>query len=316
MPVKIPDALPATRILTEENIFVMTETRSRAQDIRPLRIAILNLMPTKEATETQLLRLIGNSPLQAEVTLLRTASYASTNTPQSHLDTFYRTFDEVRAERFDGLVITGAPVELMDFQDVRYWEELTQIMRWADKHVFSTLFICWAAQAALHYYYGIGKIELPEKLFGVFEHAVRDKSHPLTRGFDDAYAIPVSRHTAVDERQVYACPDLAVLAVSEESGVGLMASRDRRRVFSTGHSEYDADTLDREYRRDLDKGLAIKPPKHYYPCDDPRLPPRQRWRAHASLLFANWLNYCVYQETPYDLTQLEAAADGCWDYAI
>jgi homoserine O-succinyltransferase len=282
----------------------MTERRSAMQDIRPLRIAILNLMPTKEATETQLLRLIGNTPLQVEVTLLRTASYSPTNTSQTHLDTFYKTFDEARHELFDGFIITGAPVELMDFEDVRYWDELRRVMDWADRHVYSTLFICWAAQAALFHHYGIGKMELPRKMFGVFAHRVRDRNNPLERGFDDSYYIPVSRHTAVNESSLYACHDLNVLAVSEESGVGLVASRDGRRVFATGHSEYDSDTLDKEYRRDLAKGLPIEKPRHYYPADDDRKSPMVRWRSHASLLFQNWLNYCVYQETPYDLDKL------------
>ncbi|MDR2657420.1 MAG: homoserine O-succinyltransferase [Oscillospiraceae bacterium] len=325
MPVKIPDALPATRILAQENIFVMTERRSASQDIRPLKIAILNLMPTKEATETQLLRLIGNTPLQVEITLLRTASYASTNTSQTHLDTFYKTFDEARNELYDGFIITGAPVELMDFEDVRYWDELRMIMDWADRNVYSTLYICWAAQAALFHHYRIGKIELPRKMFGVFEHRVRDRNNPLMRGFDDAYYIPVSRHTAVNESALYACPDLNVLAVSEESGVGLVASRDGRRVFATGHSEYDADTLDKEYRRDLAKGMPIEKPRHYYPADDDTKPPMVRWRSHASLLFQNWLNYFVYQETPYDLgTMQPVAASECgerreeavWNYSI
>jgi homoserine O-succinyltransferase len=303
----------------------MTERRSASQDIRPLKIAILNLMPTKEATETQLLRLIGNTPLQVEITLLRTASYASTNTAQSHLDAFYKTFDQARRELYDGFIVTGAPVELMDFQDVRYWDELRAIMDWADRNVYSALYICWAAQAALFHYYGIDKMELPRKMFGVFEHRVRDRNNPLTRGFDDAYYIPVSRHTAINEAALYACPDLNVLAVSEESGVGLVSSRDGRRVFATGHSEYDADTLDKEYRRDLAKGLRIEKPRHYYPADDDTMPPMVRWRSHASLLFQNWLNYFVYQETPFDLeTMKPVPPSGCadaergeaWSYAI
>lgn len=304
MPVKIPDALPATRILTEENIFVMTEKRSAAQDIRPLRIAILNLMPTKEATETQLLRLIGNTPLQVEVTLLHTKSYASQNVDAAHLQTFYRTFDQVRDEFFDGVIITGAPVEKLDFQDVRYWRELQDIMAWADDRVFSTLYICWAAQAGLYYHYGIEKHPLAEKMFGVFPHRVLTRESRLVRGFDDVFDIPVSRRTAVDERQVYSCPDLAVLAASQESGIGLIVSRDGRRVFATGHSEYNPDTLAKEYFRDVEKGLPIRLPRHYFPQDDPAQPPLVRWRSHANLLFANWLNYFVYQETPYELASL------------
>lgn len=304
MPVKIPDTLPAARTLAEENIFVMTQERSMQQDIRPLRIAVLNLMPTKERTETQLMRIIGNTPLQVEVTLLRTATYEGSNTAREHLTAFYRTFDEVAQERFDGLIITGAPVEQLDFHQVRYWEELQQVMRWADTHVFSTMFICWAAQAALFHYYGIDKHSLPHKMFGVFEHRVLDARSRLVRGFDDAFWIPVSRHTAIDEADVHACSHLQLLAISQESGIGLIQSVDGRRVFATGHSEYDALTLDAEYWRDVDKGLDVKVPKHYYPGDDPEQPPVVRWRSHANLLFLNWLNYYVYQETPYDLANL------------
>lgn len=305
MPVKIPDALPATKVLTDENIFVMTEYRSTHQDIRPLRIAILNLMPTKEATETQLLRLIGNTPLQVEVTLLRTASYASTNTSWEHLSAFYRTFDDIQNEYFDGVIFTGAPVEMMEFEDVRYWEEFKRIVDWADQYAFSTLYICWAAQAGLFYHYGINKQPLDQKMFGVFPHAVLDRSHKLVRGFDDVFDIPVSRHTAVCEPELYACPDLSVLAASETSGVGLIVSRDGRRIFATGHSEYDPDTLANEYFRDVNKGLSIAPPRNYFPGDDPGQNPIVRWRGHANLLFSNWLNYYVYQETPYDLRSLD-----------
>jgi len=311
MPVKIPDALPATRILTEERIFVMTEKRSASQDIRPLHIAILNLMPTKETTETQLLRLIGNTPLQVEVTLLRTQTYASQNVDQEHLKTFYRTFEDVKDEYFDGVIITGAPVEKMDFKDVRYWQELESIMAWADARAFSTLYICWAAQAGLYYHYGIEKRPLEKKMFGIFPHRVLTRESRLVRGFDDVFDIPMSRHTAVDEEQVYACKDLMVLAASQESGIGLIISRDGRRVFATGHSEYNPDTLANEYFRDLNKGLPIEIPKHYFPGDDPAQPPMVRWRAHANLLFANWLNYFVYQETPYDLSSLGTAKGGC-----
>lgn len=304
MPVKIPDALPATRILSEENIFVMTEKRSAHQDIRPLKIAILNLMPTKEATETQILRLIGNTPLQVEVTLLRTDSYSSQHTDPTHLDAFYRTFHDVEDDFFDGLIITGAPVELLDFKDVKYWNELKEIMEWADARVFSTLFICWAAQAGLYFHYGIDKIPLKEKMFGVFKHKLLTRASKLVRGFDDVFDIPVSRHTGLIESDVYKEPDLIVLAASDESGIGLVASCDGRRVFATGHSEYDIDTLANEYRRDKLKGLPVLPPKHYFPDDDSQNVPRVRWRSHANLLFQNWLNYCVYQETPYDLNEL------------
>lgn len=304
MPVKIPDALPATKTLAEENIFVMTEKRSAHQDIRPLKIAILNLMPTKEATETQLLRLIGNTPLQVEVTLLRTDSYIPQNADQTHLETFYRTFSDVEEDFFDGLIITGAPVELMDFKDVKYWQELKDIMDWADSRVFSTLFICWAAQAGLFYHYGIDKHPLEKKMFGVFPHKVLNRQSKLMRGFDDEFFIPVSRHTALNEDDVYACEDLSVLAASEESGIGIAVSHDGRRVFATGHSEYAFDTLYHEYMRDINKGLKIDKPKHYFTNDNPSEAPIVRWRSHANLLFQNWLNYCVYQETPYDLHEL------------
>ena len=305
MPVCIPDALPAARILASENIFVMTHMRSSHQDIRPLHIAVLNLMPTKEATETQLMRLIGNTPLQVQVTLLRTATYESQHTAAEHLETFYRTLDEVRDERFDGLIITGAPVEQMDFRDVQYWRELERIMAWAKENVFSTLFICWAAQAGLFYHYGIDKRPLSKKMFGVFPHRVLDRSCPLLRGFDDEFFIPVSRHTAIDEDAVRACEQLRVIAASPESGVGLIISRDNRFVFATGHSEYDANTLANEYFRDVNKGLEIDVPKHYFPNDDPSQQPVVRWRSHANLLFQNWLNYYVYQETPFDLSQMK-----------
>ena len=310
MPVCIPDALPAAKTLAAENIFVMTHQRSTHQDIRPLNIAILNLMPTKEATETQLMRLIGNTPLQINVTLLRTATYESQHTASEHLATFYRTFEEVQSERFDGLIITGAPVEQMDFREVGYWRELERVMAWAKENVFSTLFICWAAQAGLYYHYGIDKHPLPSKMFGVFTHRVLDRSCKLVRGFDDEFLIPVSRHTAIDEAAVYACPDLHVAAASPESGVGLIVSRDNRFVFATGHSEYDANTLANEYFRDVSKGLPIAIPQHYFPNDDPSQTPLLRWRGHANLLFQNWLNYYVYQETPYDL-QTEFASNRC-----
>ena len=304
MPVKIPDALPATRVLTEENIFVMTEKRSVTQDIRPLKIAILNLMPTKERTETQLLRLIGNTPLQVEITLLRTGTYESRNTDEEYLRTFYRTYEEVRNEYFDGVIITGAPVEQMAFDQVAYWDELTRVMAWADSRAFSTLYICWAAQAGLYHYYGVEKSALPRKLFGVFEVGLTDRRDKLLRGFDDVFTVPMSRHTQVDEAAVDACEDLIVLARSPQTGVALLRSRDGRRVFATGHSEYDRDTLAREFFRDREKGLDIRVPENYFPGDDPRNAPVMRWHSHASLLFSNWLNYFVYQETPYELQSL------------
>ncbi len=304
MPVKIPDALPATRTLTEENIFVMTEKRSQSQDIRPLRIAILNLMPTKEDTETQLLRLIGNTPLQIEITLLRTQSYRSQTTGIEHLQTFYRTFSQVEGEYFDGLVITGAPVETLDFAQVKYWEELKSIMAWADGHVYSTLYICWAAQAGLHYHYGIGKLPLAQKLFGVFEFSLADRHDPLLRGMNDVFRAPMSRHTRIDEDAAMNVPQLKVLARGEEGGIALLRSDDGRRVFATGHSEYDRMTLAREYFRDVDKKLPIQVPQHYFPQDDPAKTPRLSWHADANLLFGNWLNYFVYQETPFELSSL------------
>ena len=303
MPVKIPDALPATRVLAEENIFVMTEKRSQMQDIRPLRIAILNLMPTKEKTETQLLRLISNSPLQVEIALLRTGTYEGTHTSMDYLDAFYRTIDDVQEEYFDGLIITGAPVEKLDFADVLYWDELTRVMDWADRRVFSTLYICWAAQAGLYYHYGINKRPLDAKLFGIFETELTDKRDQLLCGFDDAFVVPMSRHTALDEAALAKCEDLIVLATSPDTGAALMRSRDGRRVFATGHSEYDRETLAHEYYRDRDKGLPIDLPQNYFPGNDPSRAPRMNWHAHASLLFANWLNYFVYQETPYELAK-------------
>lgn len=301
MPVKIPDALPATKILNDENIFVMTEKRSATQDIRPLRIAILNLMPTKEKTETQLLRLISNSPLQVEITLVRTDSYESKNVSAEYLNTFYRTFEEIKDELFDGFIITGAPVEKLDFQDVLYWDELTRIMRWADENVFSTLFICWAAQAGLYFHYGIEKFPLEKKLFGVYETQITDVHDKLLCGLDDTFTVPMSRHTRLNEEAVEACGDLIVLAKSAATGTALVRSKDGRRVFATGHSEYDRDSLASEYFRDLGKGMPMDVPDNYFPDGDPTRAPRVTWHAHASLLFANWLNYFVYQETPYDL---------------
>ena len=304
MKVGISTATFFTRVLTEENIFVMTEKRSVTQDIRPLKIAILNLMPTKERTETQLLRLIGNTPLQVEITLLRTGTYESRNTDEEYLRTFYRTYEEVRNEYFDGVIITGAPVEQMAFGQVAYWDELTRVMAWADSRAFSTLYICWAAQAGLYHHYGIEKSALPRKLFGVFEVGLTDRRDKLLRGFDDVFTVPMSRHTQVDEAAVDACEDLIVLARSPQTGVALLRSRDGRRVFATGHSEYDRDTLAREFFRDREKGLDIRVPENYFPGDDPRNAPVMRWHSHASLLFSNWLNYFVYQETPYELQSL------------
>lgn len=304
MPVRIPNGLPAIEVLNKENIFVMTETRASTQDIRPLKIAAMNLMPTKEITETQLLRVLGNTALQVEVTLLYTASYQPRHTDKSYLNAFYRTFDEVKDELFDGLIITGAPVEQMPFEDVAYWDELVEVMDWASEHVFSTLFICWGAQAALYHYYGIEKQQLPQKLFGVYAHKVLNPTHKLLRGFDDVFYAPHSRHTTVRVSDVQVHPALEVLATSEQAGLYIAASRDGRRVFVTGHGEYDPDTLEREYKRDLNAGLPIEPPFNYYPDNDATQPPRVTWRAHGNMLYGNWLNYFVYQETPYVVEEI------------
>lgn len=308
MPVIIPERLPAGEILAKENIFVMDERRAQRQDIRPLRIAILNLMPTKIATETQLLRLIGNSPLQVEITLLRTATHKSKNTPGEHLVSFYRTIDDVKDQRFDGLVITGAPVEHLPFEAVDYWEELKCIMDWRKSHVFSTFFICWGAQAGLYHEYGIPKYPLAEKMFGVFPHRVTCKNVPLMRGFDDLFFAPHSRHTEIRRSDIDRSPDLEVFAESDEAGVYIVGSRSRRDIYVTGHSEYDPLTLKAEYDRDVRLNLPIQVPRNYFPDDDPTREPQVLWRSHSNLLYVNWLNYYVYQETPYDLDQLNGFA--------
>lgn len=305
MPIKIPDHLPAMEALTRENIFVMGEDRAYHQDIRPLKIAVLNIMPTKITTETQLLRLLGNSPLQVEIVLLHPKTYTSRNTAEEHLATFYHTFDEIKADNFDGLVITGAPVEQMEFESVAYWEELQQIMDWAWRHVYSTLYICWGSQAGLYHHYGIPKYPLKEKLFGVFPHHVCKKHIKLLRGFDDEFWAPHSRHTEVRREDIEKVPELEILAESDEAGVYIVGSKDGRHIFVSGHSEYDPLTLKAEYDRDVDKGLDIAAPKNYFPDDDPKREPIVRWRGHANLLFTNWLNYYVYQETPYDLGQIK-----------
>lgn len=303
MPVKIDSKLPAKAFLEQENIFVMTSERALSQEIRPLKIAILNLMPNKIATETQLLRLIGNTPLQAEIVLLRTASYDSKHTDREHLDSFYRTFDEAVRQKlkFDGLIVTGAPVEKMDFAEVAYWDELSRIMEWAKHNVYSAMYICWAAQAAMYALYGINKRPLPEKISGVFSHRVLDKLNPLVRGFNDRFDAPHSRYTEVDKRLIEAERRLDILAESEEAGVYLVGSRDLRSVFVFGHGEYDVDSLHKEYIRDIEAGLSIEPPRHYYVNGVPGALPPMTWRAHESLLIQNWLNYCVYQSTPYDI---------------
>ena len=304
MPVIIPVALPATETLTNEQIFVMHEQRAQAQDIRPLKLAIVNLMPTKIVTETQLLRLISNTALQAEVDLIRMASHVSKNVSAEHLATFYKDFEEIKNNQYDGMIVTGAPVEQLSFQEVNYWDELKLIFDFADKNVFSTLFICWGAQAALYHYYGIPKYPLPEKRFGVFEHEVMIK-RPIVRGFDDVFYAPHSRHTEFRAGDIAKVDELEIIAQSSEAGVYLVASKDGRRVFVSGHCEYDPLTLDAEYRRDVSQGKPISVPKNYYPNDDPSCTPVVRWRGHGNLLFSNWLNYYVYQETPFDLANLK-----------
>ena len=301
MPIKIPNQLPATNILSAENIFVMTETRAITQDIRPLHILLLNLMPTKVETETQLARVLGNTPLQIELELIAPAGHVSKNTSQAHMLAFYKTFDEVRDRTFDGLVITGAPVELMEFEEVDYWPELCEIMEWSKTHVYSTFHICWGAQAGLYYHYGIKKYALPEKLFGVFPHVVERRSSMLMRGFDDVFMVPHSRHTTIQREEVEACKALKLLASSPQAGIYAMATEGGRQIFITGHSEYDAGTLQKEYLRDKNAGLPIHVPENYFPDDDDTQTPRATWRSHANLLYQNWLNYFVYQETPYDL---------------
>lgn len=304
MPIRIPDALPATAALESENIFVMTEYRAVHQDIRPLRVLILNLMPTKIATETQLMRKLSNTPLQIEVDLLRTLSHEAKNVSPEHLKTFYRTFDDVRNEQYDGLIITGAPVEKLAFEDVDYWGELVDIMDWSKTNVHSTLHICWGAQAGLYHHYGINKFEMPAKLSGVYEHRLVKPSSPLVRGIDDRFYAVHSRYTDVDPAEVEAHPDLEVIAVSDEAGLYLAKSVDSRHFFVFGHPEYDADTLQREYERDVAAGIDPDVPVNYFPNDDPTQDPLCSWRAQAQLMYTNWLNYYVYQTTPYDLTQL------------
>ena len=301
MPVKIPASLPARATLEGENVFVMGEERAARQDIRPMRVAILNLMPTKIATETQILRLIGNSALQVDVTLLRTATHDPKNASADHLLKHYRSFDEIRGEKFDGLIITGAPIEQLEFEAVNYWRELTRIMDWAATDVVATFNICWGAQAALYHLYGIPKYPLPRKLFGVFEHRTLAPTERLLRGFDDTFLAPHSRHTEVRRADIEKVAELTILAESEEAGVYLVGSKDGRHVFVTGHSEYDPLTLKTEYDRDIGRGLPIEVPRNYYPQNDPLQAPQVRWRGHASLLYANWLNYYVYQVTPFDL---------------
>ena len=304
MPIKIQADLPAAATLESENVFVMTHERAEVQDIRPLKIAILNLMPTKVETETQLLRVLSNTPLQADVTLLHMESHLSKNTPATYLETFYKTFEEIRNEKFDGMIITGAPVERLDFEKVDYWDELCEIMAWSRKNVYSTLHICWGAQAGLYYHYGVPKHPLPQKISGIFRHRVLRPLHPLVRGFDDDFWAPHSRYTEVRREDIEKCPELEILTESDVAGVHLIAAKNGRQIFVTGHEEYDRNTLKEEYLRDVKKGLRPPMPRNYFPDDDPRQEPPFVWRSHAFLLFSNWLNYFVYQNTPYEIGRI------------
>lgn len=304
MPVKIPNTLPAREVLENENIFVMTEERAAHQDIRPLRLGILNLMPQKSSAETSLLRCLSNTPLQIEIDLIHTATYDSKNTSEEYLNTFYKKFEDVKHLKYDGFIITGAPVETLNFEDVEYWSELCEIMDWTKTNVFSTMYICWGAQAGLYHLFGIGKHPLPKKKFGIFSHDILIPNVPLLRGHDDVFQAPHSRHTEVRAEDIEKSSDLNILSVSSEAGVYMVSSKDGRQIFVLGHPEYEADTLAKEYERDLSAGKAIDLPEHYYPGNDPTQTPRVTCRSHASLLYTNWLNYYVYQETPYDLGRL------------
>ena len=305
MPIRIPDSLPATATLESENIFVMTEYRALHQDIRPLKLLILNLMPTKITTETQLLRKLSNTPLQVEISFMKIKSHTSKNTPIEHMQAFYTDFELMRHEKYDGMIITGAPVEQMDFEEVTYWDEITEIFDWTRTHVTSTLYICWAAQAGLYHHYGVPKHALSEKMFGVFEHHALQPLHPIFRGFDDVFYVPHSRHTEVRREEILRVPELTLLSESTDAGVYMVTARNGREFFVTGHSEYSPLTLDTEYRRDLGKGLPINMPRNYYVDNNPDRGVLVRWRAHANLLFSNWLNYFVYQETPYNINEIE-----------
>ncbi len=304
MPLNLPDRLPAIELLKKENIFVFDHSRASRQDIRPLRIVVLNLMPLKITTETDLVRLLSNTPLQIELSFMKLRSHTPKNTPVEHMKAFYKDFELMRNERFDGMIITGAPVEQMPFEEVSYWSEVSAIFDWARTHVTSTLYICWAAQAGLYHHYGVPKHDLPHKMFGIFEHTVNRPLLPIFRGFDDVFYVPHSRHTEIRREDIERCPELDILSESPEAGVYMVMARGGREFFVTGHSEYSPYTLDGEYKRDLAKGLPIDMPRNYYRGDDPSQPPLVRWRAHANLLFSNWLNYYVYQETPYDINEI------------
>lgn len=303
MPINVPDQLPAIELLQKENIFIMDESRAARQDIRPLKIVILNLMPIKITTETDLIRLLSNTPLQVEIEFLRMKGHESKNTPEEHMNAFYKTFDEIKLKNYDGMIITGAPVEMLSFDEVTYWDDLVEIFEWSKIHVTSTLFICWAAQAGLHHFYGVPKYLLEKKMFGVFKH--RNLALvPIFRGFDDVYFVPHSRHTEVREEDILKVNELSIISKSEESGVNIVMTHNGRQFFITGHSEYSRNTLDTEYKRDRSKNLPIDIPKNYYPNDDPEQEPMMLWHGHANLLFYNWLNYYVYQQTPYNLDNL------------
>lgn len=305
MPIRIPSELPAFKTLGEENIFVMSRDRAEHQDIRPLKVVILNIMPKKIETESQLLRLLSNTPIQVDIDLLQMASHTSRNTSQRHLESFYKTFDEIAGNRYDGMIITGAPVELLEYEQVDYWEEITKIMEWSKTHVFSTLYICWAAQAGLYYHFGIPKYPLEKKMFGIFPHRAEVSNCQLLRGFDDIFLVPHSRNTEIRREDIEKIPQLEILTSSDISGIHIVANKNGRQYFITGHSEYDRDTIANEYRRDVEKGIDIQIPYNYFPDDDPDKIPLFSWKCTANLMFSNWLNYCVYQKTPYNLDELE-----------
>ncbi len=305
MPIKIPNLLPAKDVLISENIFVMPEERALAQDIRPMKVAVLNLMPLKLETELHILRLLSNTPLQIEIDLVKTSTYISKNTSADHLNQFYKTFDEIKNEKYDGMIMTGAPVDQINFEEVLYWDEMKGFMDWASENVTSTLYICWAAQAGLYHHYGIHKHPLKEKMFGVFEHHVCDRQYPIIRGFDDTFLVPHSRNAEFRRQDIDKIDELAVVSESEKAGIYIVASKNKRKIFVTGHLEYDLLTLQTEYERDIKKGLKIPVPENYFPDDDPSKKPKVNWRSHGSLLFSNWLNYYIYQETPYEVHQIK-----------